>query len=445
MRAHTLLAVGTLAALTPRFAAAGTIDVDSTTLLNLQQQTRGGVPEQPFELARTATAYEILSLTARDLRGGGIDDLTFVVRTWGAWDIQDRRWDAGTPSNLNAELSTAYAQGRLLDRRLTLRVGRTEIAAGTARMLQIDGGEAVLVLPAGFRLSGFVGSPVSQRFTTRTGVLSWNATGGDFATGGRVGWSLALPGGAGRGVDLGASVALVSDAGNPVRQEVGADARLKLWDPLVLTGSGAYSLWDERLAEVVGRAAFSVTRSVLVEADYRFVAPDLLLARNSILSVFSAEERQIFGGGVSWRALRGLTLAASYHLQLEPGATEGAKKYVGQEGSARAEWQRGPTLAGVEGFFLQAFENGYAGGRLFGRRELGRAFVTADVLAHFFREKVNNQDAAVTGSLSLGYELLRGLSAVVTGQAGVTPYMEQTFEAMAKLVYGATYRKSEVL
>jgi hypothetical protein len=446
MRAHKLLAAATLAGLAclaPRGAAAATIEVDATTLLNLQQQTRGGVPGEPFDLANTATAYEILSLAARDVRAPGVDDLAFVVRTWGALDIRDRRWDAGTPSNLTGDLSVAYAQARLLDRRLTLRAGRTEVAAGTARMLQIDGGEAAAFLPAGFRLQAFAGAPVSQRFTARSGVVSWNATGGDFAAGGRLGWSLALPGAAGRGLDLGASVTTVEDHGNPVRQEVGADLRLQLWSPLVLTGSAAYSLWDERLAEGVARAAWTVTRTVLVEADYRFVAPDLLLARNSILSVFSAEERQIFGGGLSWTALRGLTLAAYYHLQVQPGATEGSK-WIGQDGLARAEWRRGPTLAGLEAFFLDAYENGYVGGRLFGRRDFGPAFAAVDVIGHFFREKVNDQSSSITGSLSLGYELLRGLSAVASGQAGMTPYLQQTFEGMVKLVYGATYRKTEV-
>jgi hypothetical protein len=444
MRVQTLLAAATIAALPPVSAAGATFDVDSTTLLNMQPQTRGGVPGENFDVAHTATAFEILSLTARDVHTPGFDDLAFVVRTWGAWDIADRRWDSGTPSSLTADLSNAYAQGRLFDRRLTLRLGRTEVAAGTASMIQLDGGEAVVGLPAGFRVSGFVGSPVSQRFAARTGVLSWNAIGGDFAYGGRLGWSLALPGAPARGLDVGASAIMVEDAGNPVRQQVGADARLKLWNPLVVTASGAYSLYDDRLAEVVARADWSVTRTVLVEGDYRYVAPDLLLSRNSILSVFTAEKRQIFGGGASWIVLRGLTLAAYYHLQLEPGATESSSVYVGQDATVRAEWHRGPTLAGIEGFYLAAFENGYVGGRLFGRRDFGRAFVAADVLAHFFRDEVNNQSSAYTGALTLGYELLRGLSAVASGQAGVTPYMEQTFEFVAKIVYGATYKKTEV-
>ena len=66
------------------------------------------------------------------------------------------------------------------------------------------------------------------------------------------------------------------------------------------------------------------------------------------------------------------------------------------------------------------------------------------MLLHVFRHDVNGENAALTGSVSLGYEFLSGLSGVVSGQAGVTPFMQQTFEVMAKLVYNQTYKKTEV-
>ena len=425
-------------------ALADTIEVSSITLLNLAKQTRGGVPGQDWNLASTAPAFEILSMTARDVRNGFADDLTFVLSTWASYDIRDRRWDNGTDSDLTGDLVTAYAQGRFIGRRLTLRLGRTQVATGAARMIQLDGGQAVLLLPGGFRVSGYVGSPVAQRFATRSGFRSWNAVGGDFASGGRVGWSLALPGAPGRGIDLGASANVVTDGGDPVRQEVGADARLALSEPLVLSASAAYSVPDERASEAVVRAGWTPTRRVLVEADYRYLAPDLLPSRNSILSVFSAEQRQLVGGGVTYTVLRGLKVGGSYHLQIEPGATESASNELGSEADARVEWERGRTLAGVEGFYLDSFDNGYVGGRVFGRQELGRAFAALDVLLHRFREEVNGERVALTGTVSLGYDLAHGLAAVISGRAGVNPFMEQTFEFMAKLAYNQTYRRTEV-
>ena len=442
MRFPTLLALAL--ASTAAAARADTIEVSSTTLLNLARQTRGGAAGQDWELASVAPAFEILSLTARDVRNGFADDLTFVLSTWASYDIRDRRWDNGTQSDLTGDLVTAYAQGRLLRRRLTLRLGRTQVAAGVARSLQLDGGQAVLLLPGGFRVTAYAGSPVSQRFATRSGYRSWNPAGGDLAAGGRVGYSLALPGAPGRGLELGASANLVSDGGDPVRQEVGADARVALADPLVVTAFAAYSLPDARASEAVLRASWSSTRRLLVEADYRYVAPDLLLSRNSILSVFSAEQRQAVGGGATFTVARGLHVGGSYHLLVEPGATESAANELGHEADARVEWTRARMRAGLEGFFLDAFDNGYVGGRAFGRGDLGRAFAALDLLLHRFREEVNGERLAATGTLSLGYGLLPGLSAVVSGRAGVTPFMEQTFELLVKLAYNETYRRTEV-
>jgi hypothetical protein len=442
MRIRRLLAV-TLVLATTFVARADTIEVNSTTLLNVAKQTRGGTPGQAFDLVTTAPAFEILSITARDVRNSFADDLTFVVKSWAAYDFGDRRWDNGTSSDFTGDLVTAYAQGRFLNRRLTIRAGRETVSTGVARNLQIDGGELILLLPAGFRISGYVGVPVSQRFAARSAHVSWNPVGGNLAEGGRLAWSLALPGGAGRGLDLGVSVNNVEDHGDPVRQEVGVDARVKPVDAVVFTGFGAWSIWDRRMSEGSVRGAWSAAPKLLVEADYRFVAPDLLLARNSILSVFSSEERHFFGGGATYTLRHGLKLGGAYHAVVEPGREEGTHD-VGHEADARVEWERGPTLAGLEGFLLAAVDNGYTGGRVFARRELGRAFAAADVLLHVFRHEVNGEKAAVTGSLTLGYQLLNGLSAVVSGQAGVTPFMEQTFEVMAKLVYNQTYRKTEV-
>ena len=442
MRIRRFLAVAlALAASSP--ARADTIDVDSTTMLNVANQTRGGTPGQPFDLATTATAFEILSLTARDVRNGFADDLTFVLKTWAAYDIADRRWDSGTPSSLTGDVVSGYAQGKFFDRSLTLRLGRTMVSAGTARTLQLDGGEVVLALPAGFRISGYVGAPVPPRFATRSPLVSWNPVGGDLAAGGRLGGSRALPGGPGRGLDLGASVNTVEDHGNPVRQEVGLDLRLVPVAPFVLTGFAAYSIYDERTSEASARASYSATRDLLLEADYQYVAPDLLLARNSILSVFSAEERQLVGGGATYSITRSLKVSASAHAIIEP-ALNDVGHSTGSDANAKVEWNRGNTVAGLEGFFLDAEDNGYVGGRIFGRRDFGRAFAAADVLLHVFREKVNGQDYALTGALTGGYDLIHGLAAVVSARAGVTPFMEQTFEVMAKLVYNQSYRKTEV-
>jgi hypothetical protein len=444
MRISTPFAAAALALVAWQTARADTVDVTSTTLLRLGQETRGGQPGSEPDLDTVAPAFEILSISARGVTNPFADDLAIVLTTWGSYDLAERRWDNGSGSNLTGEVMTGYLQGKLVDRRLTLRIGRAHVMTGAARMIHLDGGEAIGLLPLGLRLSVYGGVPVSQRFTTRRASRSWNPVGGDIAYGGRLAWFRALPGFPGRGVDVGLSANMVQDDSDPVREEAAADFRVQPFGDLVVSGMGAYSLYDERISELSARATWSLTRKLRLEADGRFVAPDLLLARNSILSVFSAEERKSFGAGVAYDVGKGLHLGGAYHALIEPGETEDDAERLGHEAEARVEWERGHTLAGGELLFLDALGNGYVAARLFGRRQLGKFFAAADVLSHLFREKVNGEDVAVTGTLTAGVDLARGFSAVVSGRAGMTPFLEQTFDVMAKLVYNSTYRIREV-
>lgn len=426
-------------------ARADTVDVTSTTMVRAGQETRSGVAGQKPDLATVTPAFEILSITARDVTNPLVRDLSIVVSGWGSYDFGDLRWDNGTTSNLTGDLQTGYLQGRLLDRHLTLRLGREMVMTGAARMIHLDGGEAIALLPLGVRLSAYVGSPVSERFTSRRAIFNWNPAGGDLAYGGRAAWSYGLPGLPGRGIDLGVSANVVQDHGDPVRQEVAGDARLQPWRDLTLTGFAAYSLYDDRWSEFGARGSWNVTRALRLEADARHLAPDLLLARNSILSVFTSEERNVFGAGAFYELGHGLHVGASWHFDVEPGRNQGDSKFLGKEGEARLEWERGRDSAGVEALYLDALENGYVAGRVFGRHQMGRFFAAADVLANFFREKVNDEKLALTGALTGGLELARGFSAVVSGRAGVTPFFEQTYDIMVKLVYNQSYTvRSEV-
>jgi hypothetical protein len=444
MRIPKPLAAAVLALLAGPAVRADTIDVSSTTMLQLGQQTRGGQPLQEPSLVTVAPVFEILSITARDVTNPVFDDLAIVVSTWGSVDLaDDRRWDNGTTSALTGDVTTGYVQGKLFDRRLTLRLGREHVTTGVARMLHLDGAEAIAQLPLGVRLSGYAGVPVSQRFASRGTLVSWNPSGGDFAFGGRAAWALPFAGFPGRGLELGASANFVRDDGDPVREELAADLRLQPYNgDFTFSGLAAFSLYDERVSEVAGRASWSATRRLLVEAEARYYAPDLFLARNSILAVFSSEDRAEFGGGLSYDLSRGLTVGANYRLLLAE--DDQGDDDLGHDANARLEWVRGATRAGGEVLFLDAFDNGFVALRVFGRRDVGRFFAAADVFGHLFRESVNGEDGAVTGTLTAGMNLARGFSAVLSGRAGMTPFLEQTFDVMAKLVYNSSYRIREV-
>ncbi|MFT3914773.1 MAG: hypothetical protein QM704_11815 [Anaeromyxobacteraceae bacterium] len=285
---------------------------------------------------------------------------------------------------------------------------------------------------------------MSQRFQSRSGTVSWNPAGGDLAYGGRAAYSFAPPGFSGKVFTLGASANFVEDGGDPVRQEVGGDVRWQPTASLTFSGLGAYSLYDSRFSEGNAAITWAATKKLYVTADWRFTAPDLFLSRTSIFSVFSLEHRNDLGGGVTYELAHGLEAGLDAHLAIEPGET-GSKTYYGSDGEAELVWKKGATRAGLEISYLDALDNGYWGARAFGRRDLGtRLFAAADVMTYIFRARVNGEPMAVTGTVTAGVNIARGFSAVLAGRASMTPYLEQAFDVMAKLVYNQTYVAKEV-
>ena len=440
MRKLTLLAAFALAATTAR---AQTIQATSTTMLTIGQQARGGVPGQEPDLVTVAPAFEILSVSARGIRNPLADDLEIVVSTWGSWELADPRWDAGTTSDLNGDVVTGYVRGKLLKRRLSVTAGRAMVSMGASRFLQLDGGEASMRLPLGFQLQAYGGSPVSQRFQSREGPKSWNPAGGDVAFGGRVGWSTFWPGASGKGLDVGAFTSWVLDGDDTARDDVGGDFRFQPLGNLTFSGFGVFSLTEERLGDATVQAFWSLSRAVHLTADWRYTAPDLMLPRTSILAVFADSNRNSLGGGATWNATENLTLGADAHVVIEPGDQPGDDSY-GWEAVLRADLTRGAGIYGAELSSLDSYENGYVGARVYARREFGPAFGAADVLAHFFREDVNDESLALTGILTAGYRIGGGWSAVVSGRAGMNPFFEQQYDAMVKLAYNQTYTVREV-
>jgi hypothetical protein len=296
--------------------------------------------------------------------------------------------------------------------------------------------------PAGLSVSAFGGAPVSQRFSSRKGLTSWNPAGGNLAWGGRFGYALALPGVAGRGLDVGLSLVTVSDHSDPVRQDLGLDFRVQPINRLSLVGNATYSLYAERVAEFNVTALVTATKALTLNLDVRHYSPDLFLARNSILSVFTDTNRTDLGGGVRYQFTRTLQASVDYHALLEPG--DPGKTELGSEAAGRVEWANHGTVAGGEVTWLKTGQKGYTGLRGYGRKEFGRLFVAADLMDVMLKQEVNGQKNSLTGSLSAGYQLAKSWSVVVAGRAGVTPFFEQQADAMVKLVYNSVVRVREV-
>ncbi len=420
-----------LGLLAPGPSRGDTVDASSTTMLIVRDQARAG------ELFTVAPAYELLSLSARDLQNPVADDLLLVFSGWGAASIGHNLvwYDTTAPEHrLFGDLDLAYVQGEVLKRTLQLRLGRQLVSGGVTGALQLDGANALVRLPYGFGVSAYVGSPVSQRFDVRGTEATFNPHRGTFAVGGRAYWTLPPWG------EIGFSGVDIVDRGDPSRRQLGADARLTPWRPLTLLASGAYDLYESRWAEGTLGAQVQVVSKVVVSADYRHVEPDLFLPRDSIMAIFAFERRNEVGGSVQYGPIKALTFLLDYHYQKQVDSGAGHRTI------GRATWQpASDTTVGVELGKLRAVDdNGYFHVRGFGSKRVDRITGTLDVQEYALDQSINGEKNSFVGTGTLGYLLGGGWAALVSGLGGVTPYYKSRFELMAKLTYNQSYHLREV-
>jgi len=433
---RTLLVLASMLAASS--ALADTVEATSTTYVSSGKQPRAALPGQEPDVVSVLPVIEVLSVSARDIRNPLFDDLSVVVSTWGSADLQDNRWDAGTSGTLTGDVMIGYVQAKTLSRRLTLRLGRANVAVGAGRVASIDGGDFALRLPLGVSLSGYAGAPVTQRFASRGALVSWNALGGDLAYGGRVAWALPiLP------LEVGGSAAFVDDGGEAVRRDVGVDARLRLLRSLAVNAYGVYALEAEDFAEISALATWQATHDLFVTADYRHTSPTLMLPMTSILTVFSDSTYDEAGAGVRYELTRNLEVGADYHALLEPDE-EGTGTSLGHDVALRGDYTAGAIRAGAELTLLQTVENTMGGFRGYVRREIGHFFGSGELIAYGFDEEINGRQYSASLGATAGYKLGGAWTATVSARAAVTPFMDQQVDVMAKLAYNQTYRVREV-
>lgn len=421
------------AALAVAGAARGdTVQASSTTMLLGRQDFRDGSTTTAVPL------YEIIDVNATDVHTS-IADFQVALSTWGSIDLGDKRfWQNGAmiDSRYTGDVNVGYLGAEFFDRTLSLRLGRQQVAEGDARMIQIDGAQASLRLPANFTLSGYAGSPVAPRFTTRGGYEVVGNMAATFTEGGRLGWR--YPG----LLDVGASAAFATNGGDVSRQEVGVDFRLTPNRFIVFTGSGFWSLYDDRIGEAAIAAQVFPLAHLDVTVDFRHVEPDLFLPRNSILAVFASDRRNDVGGAIHYGGFKLVSLDADYHALLEEAGTGHWARLKGTSHPVDPTTTVGAELAYLKN--ASDLDNGYKQVRLFGAKDLYKFTGTLDLNGYFYDGEINGVKKSLLATATVAYPIYQGWRATLAGTVGTTPYMESQFDIMAKLVYDQTYLVREV-
>jgi hypothetical protein len=401
-------------------ARAEVVDATSTTVLTGRADPRDGV------VRTSVPVVEMVTLRAADLRVPGFDDVVVVMAGWGELQLADR----GEGGRGLGDLDVAFAEGSLLRRRITLRLGRQLLVAGAGRNLAFDG-LAVTARPWRWvGVSAHAGVPVTPRFAVDRG---------DAMVGGR---AFVKPS---YDAEAGLSFLQVLDAGEIARRDLALDARFVPARslPLALSGFALWSLPEQRLGEGNVTATYQLGARVEVSGDFRRTAPDLFLPRNSIFSVFAQERRDEAGGFLYFRLLSRLRLQGSYHVIVDDGGAgqDASAKLTATVGAARRD------TVGVESrrLDLSGSSSGYTSGRAFSTLQLSPLLLaTLDASAFLFDTDINGQRRSYVGAGALAYDFSPGWRAVATGIGSVTPFAERRLEGMAKLVYQFTVRARQV-
>ena len=385
-------------------ASASTVNATSTTLLTGRPDVRYG------EVHSAVPIVELVGLSAQGFEVPAVDDLKLRVSGWG-------RLDAARTGDLAGDLEVAFLQGRLLDRRLALTLGRHIVTGGAARFTQLDGASAEVAIARGFGVAAYGGLPVVPRFAVARG---------DAVFGGRLFWRRSVS------TEVGASVVNVLDHGVFARQDLGLDARYQATKALAVAGYGLWSLAEARLAEVDVGPTYSPTSEVQVSAQYRRTAPDLFLPRSSIFSVFAETRRDEVGASAQYQPRPYLSLFADYH-SLWTG--DGRGDDLGARASFRSD-PTGTTTLAAQARWLRIPSNGYVQVRLSGTRKLlPRLLLALDLDGYAFSQPINGATMSTTAAVTGAYAFAPGWQAVLSGTAGETPLLAQRFELFAKLVY----------
>lgn len=389
-------------------AGAATVDAKVMTSAGLRPQVVDG------EVITTASILEAVSLRAADIQTPIVDDLKVLLSAWGALGP-----GLSAEPVVSGDVDVAFVEGRIFKRHLRVRLGRQSVLGGVNRIGWIDGAALDVTGPVGLSASLALGVPVGPRFSLIASG-QWQLSARLQLAPNPFRWNVA------------ASFIHLDGPLGVGRQEFGLDGRWIIAGQLTLAGAAMFSLPDKRFSEVDVGPRWQPVDEFELSAGYRRTAPDLLVPRTSIFSVFSDTNRDEVGGAVFWAPARWLSLYVD-------GRGLFIDDEVGVDLSARATLRRGrggPTSLTFFGRWLRVPQNGYLQGRVSAMHRLQKfVALSAELDGFWFDQAINGRRASVTGSGSVDITFSPQWKLAVSVLGGSTPLYATRLEAFARVVW----------
>ncbi|MEI9935777.1 MAG: hypothetical protein WDO69_01000 [Pseudomonadota bacterium] len=414
-----------------RFSVSG----QSETYVQLYR--RALVPGQNGQYVPTEVAlpvHEYLFANARDVDAPWQKDsigLEFAAwgRYWPTESNMERPFDGDVQTaNIRLEAGPAWA-----------RVGRQQVAGGAARYARFDG-VMVGARHLGFFLEGYGGFTVLPRWDDRPGYHQLGSAedtlvtyqpgtpsrGNYWLTGGRLGYQTP---------HISGSVSFHDQevSGGVDQRNLGLDLGAQPISEASLGASALLDLDSGRFADA--RFWLDATPHPLINvgAEVLHAEPALLLSRQSVLSVFSTDGFDEFGGTLTAKILRWLRLDTNGYIEAYRGTGPGAR---GEAAARIALGQDYPTILRVAYSRVIAPQNGYQALRVSFSRKLSRRLSsTLEAYGYFYDMPVAGYKTSSVYAGTASYQALDSLEVLWSASVAQSPYAASDAQTMLRVTY----------
>jgi hypothetical protein len=415
--------------------AAAAVVARSETYLQLFR--RALLPGPNGALIRPSTAapiHQYLLASARDISTAapGALDLDF-----GAWA---RLWptDSRLERPFDGDVQTASVRYRVGP--FWARLGRQQVTGGAARYARFDGVLVGAAHPLGIFAEGYSGFSVLPRWDERPGYHHLGSLEdelvrrddeladrrGHWLAGTRLGYASSA---------LGGSLSLHEqrERGGVAFRNLGVDASARPFDGGSVGGSALLELDGRRLA--MARAWLDATPHPSLDAGAEFLRaePALLLSRQSVFSVFTADGYDELGATLTFRAKRWVRFESAGYLQLYHGERPGARGEV----TARLVADRSRrTLVRATYTRVLVPENGYHSLRTALSRDFSRTLAaTLEAYGYFYDRPVAGHTTSSVYAGTLAYRVLESLEVLWGGSLARSPYAALDAQTLLRVSY----------
>jgi len=294
---------------------------------------------------------------------------------------------------------------------LTLRLGRQHVAGGAARYARFDGVLLDAELGQGFQARVYAGLTVLPRWNQHASYTYLGAAAdsdlknpalsagtrerGDYLLGGaRLGWGT-------RNVRAGLSFHEQHESGGLARRTLTLDETMELSGSVSAGASGSAELEAERISEARVWVDAAASSALDLSLEWLHTEPALFLSRQSVLSVFSADDYDEGGTRAALRASERISLEGGAWLELYTGSRPGARSELALRVIAD---RAGSTFVRLAYTRVLTPDNGYHSLRSsFTRRIMAQLSGTLEAYAYLYDQAIHSYRTSSVYSGTLEY------------------------------------------